>query len=193
LIHTLVLGQKLYIWCPNDQEVKPRVSFLENQEINLIIFDGRSIPNNSKIECQSSDVVVELFNVIKKAYPSAKINLLNDSNYYKKSDAGKITIKIGIAAYQAGFGTDVTVGVGTIGGNFSYGLVAKGQWNGITSYYAQIFNNRNNLAGKYEREIFKVESKSNIWGYKTAKVCLNSAFTEANQELLFFIDKSLME
>lgn len=186
-------GQKLYIWCPEQQEVKPRTGFLENQIVNLTIFDGRMIPVNSKVECQSDGIEAAIYNMFKEAYPSAKIILLKDSGYYKKAESGKITIKIGISAYQAGFGTDVTVGIGNIGGKFSYGLITNSKWNGITSYYAQIFDNRNNGDKKYDKAVSKVESKSNIWGYKTAKTCLNMSYAEANQDLLFFIDKSLME
>ena len=186
------LGQKLYVWCPEQPVVKQRIGFLDNQEINIIIFDGRSLPPKSKIECQSEDITNAIFNVVRTAYPSAKINLLKESDYYKKPETGKITLKIGIVAYQAGFGVDVTVGVGNIGGNFSYGLISKSEWNGITGYYAQIFDNRNSEK-KFVKEISKIESKSNIWGYKTAKTCLNTTFGEANQELLFFIDNSLME
>jgi hypothetical protein len=185
-------GQKLYVWCPDEQNVKPRIGFLENQEINILVFDGRTITKNSKVECESENVVQALSNYIRKAYPSAKINLLKNEAYYKKPEKGKITIKLAISAYHAGFGADISAGIGSVGGNFSYGVIPKGEWNGVTSYYVQIFDSRNEDK-KLVKEISEIASKPNMWGYKTAKVCLNTTYIQANQTLLFFIDNSLME
>lgn len=186
-------AQKLYIWCPTEQEVKPRTGFLENENISLVVFDGRSIPKNSRIECESLSVEPGLMEYIKKAYPSCKITRLSESEYYKKSELGKITIKIGIAAYQAGFGTDISIGIGSVGGKFSYGIFPKGEWNALTSYFVQIFDNRKTDEKKYSREISSVVSKSNMWGYKTARTCLFSSYDKSNQDLLSFVESSFME
>ncbi|MDN3581369.1 hypothetical protein [Mucilaginibacter flavus] len=192
-LNSFCKAQKLYIWCPTEQDAKPRTDFLENENVNIVVFDGRIIPKNSKIECESSSVDQALVEYIKKAYPSCKITTLNESDYYKKSEAGKITIKIGIAAYQAGFGTDISVGIGSVGGKFSYGIFPKGEWNGLTSYFVQIFDNRKVERKKYNKEINEVTSKSNMWGYKTARTCLFSSYDKANQTLLSFIESSFME
>ena len=193
LSHNFILAQKLYVWCPDEQNVKARTGFLEGQQINLVVFDGRTIPPKSKIECESSSVVEALANYIKKAYPSAKINLLGDEAYYKKPEANIITLKVAISAFHAGFGSDISVGIGSVGGSFSYGVFPKGEWNGLTSYYAQVFDNRNGTAKKDQKEIVELASKPNMFGYKTAKTCLNTTYIQANQKLLFFIDGLLME
>ena len=34
-------AQKMYVWCQKDQTPTPRKGFLENREIDLVIFDTR--------------------------------------------------------------------------------------------------------------------------------------------------------
>jgi len=186
-------AQKLYIWCPDQHNVKQRAGFLDKESVDLVIFDGRSIPSNSKVECKGTDVEQALKDFIQHVYPSCKLTVLPDSSYYKSSAPDRITIKIGIAAYQAGFGTDISVGIGSGGGKFSYGVFPKGEWNGLVSYYVQIFDNRNGGAKKMSKEVSSVTSKSNLWGYKTAKACLFTSYNRANIDLLSFIEDSLMQ
>ena len=166
---------------------------MKNQNVNVVIFDGRNIPSNSKIECDSHGVTDALKAYIGKVYPSSNIIILPDSTYYQPSTKGALTIKIGIAAYQAGFGTDISVGIGSVGGKFSYSVFPKGQWNGLVSYYVQIFDNRVDNKKKVSKEISEITTKSNVWGYKTARSCLYSSYDKANTELLSFIEDSLME
>jgi hypothetical protein len=186
-------GQKLYIWCPVTHEIIPHTGFLKNQDVNVVIFDGRNIPSNSKIECDSRGVTDALKAYIEKVYPSSNIKILPDSMYYQSSTKGVLTIKIGIAAYQAGFGTDISVGIGSVGGKFSYSVFPQGQWNGLVSYFVQIFDNRGDNKKKVSKEISEITTKSNLWGYKTARSCLYSSYDKANTELLSFIEDSLME
>lgn len=65
--------------------------------------------------------------------------------------------------------------------------------NGLVSYYVQIFDNRKEVQRKLSKEINEITSKSNMWGYKTAKSCLYSSYNKANQPLLSFIEDSFME
>jgi hypothetical protein len=128
-----------------------------------------------------------LFSQLKTAYPSAILVLQPESEYYKKPDDKLVLIKIGIAAYHAGFGTDISGGIGMVGGHFSTMVFPKGQWNAITAYYVQIF-----VAGRtITKEISNVSSKSNMWGYKSAKNALNECYNKSTGELLFFIDEQL--
>lgn len=201
LIFTLLISlttfacsaQKLYIWCPEFHEVKAHTGFLSSQDVNLVVFDGRTIPSNSRVECDGESVKQALAQYIQKIYPSCRINILSDSDYYKPSTQGKITIKIGIGAYQAGFGTDINVGIGSVGGKFSYGVFTQGKWNGLVSYYVQVFDNRREGSKKSSKEIAEVTSKSNIWGYKSGKDCLYASYDQANTELTNFIEDTLMQ
>ncbi|GHT64139.1 hypothetical protein FACS189451_11530 [Bacteroidia bacterium] len=191
-INLFAFGQKLYIWCPENPNIKPRVGFLQGQEVNIIIFDGRIIPEKSKVECSSEKVSQSLFDLLSTSYPSAKLIFLPEEKYYQKPDTNIVTIKIAISAYHAGFGRDISVGIGSVGGNFSYGVFPKGEWNALTSFYVQIFDNRNSKEKKDAKEISEIESKPNLVGYRTAKGCLNSSYVRAIQSLLFYIENYLM-
>lgn len=188
-----LFAQKLYVWCPKDQIAAPRQGFLENDTINLVVFDGRILTPKSKIECTPDEIINKLTGFIKQTYPSTIINVLNSGQYYKDPANNRITVKIGISAYHAAFGADVKVGIGSIGGNFSYGIFPEGKWNAVTAYTVLIYDYRNNSVIKKVKDILKTASRPNIGGFITAKNILNSTFIEANQEMLFFIDETLMK
>jgi hypothetical protein len=57
----------------------------------------------------------------------------------------------------------------------------------------KIYDFRNNNEIKKVKDIIKVASRPNTGGYITAKNILNSSYIEANQEMLFFIDETLMK
>jgi len=193
LFSQVAFSQKLYIWCPKDQLITPREGFLENEEIDLVIFDGRLLTKNSKIDCSASETIKSLAEFIIKTYPSAKINLLESKEYFKDPKANQLTIKIGIAAYHAAFGADVKIGIGSIGGQFAWGVIPEGKWNAVTGYNAMIYDYRNDKEEKIIKEIAKIASRPNTGGYITAKNILNKTYMEANQEFLFFIDSTLMK
>ena len=192
LSFNIVTAQKLYIWCPEPRDIKQHVGFLKNQDVNIVLFDGRNIPKNSKIKCDQLSLEQDLAAFLKSSYLSAKIEVLADSMYYNPSEKNKITIKIGIAAYQAGFGIDVNIGIGSVGGKFAYSVFPQGKWNGLVSYYVQIFDNRGDTNKKVSKEISEITSKANLLGYTTARSCLFASYDNANQELLSFIEDSLM-
>ncbi|MFV0156451.1 hypothetical protein OBK03_11835 [Empedobacter falsenii] len=166
---------------------------MSNQEIEIIIFDGRVISDKSKVECSSNDFINKLFNDIKKVYPSALVNIKGKEDYYSNPKKGIITIKIGISAFHSAFGTEVNTGIGVMGGNLNYSIFPSGKWNAVTNYYVKIYDERNNANSKYEKEILKVASKSNTGGYGSAKKILFQTYNEAIQDLLFFLDNSLMK
>ena len=188
-----LLAQKLYIWCPKEQLPTPRQGFLANDTIDLVIFDGRILTKSSKVECTPESTINKLVKFIKETYPAAIINPLNSSDYYKDPLKNRITIKIGISAYHAAFGADVKVGIGSVGGNISYGVIPEGKWNAVTAYAIKIYDYRNNIESKKTKDIYKIASKPNMGGYMTAKNILNTTYIEANQEMLFFIDETFMK
>jgi len=188
-----LFAQKLYVWCPQEQISIPRQGFLEKESVDLVIFDGRVLTKKSKVECSSENTIRALTEYIKLTYPSAIINVLTSEQYYKDPEVGRITIKIGISAYHAAFGADVKVGIGSVGGNFSYGVFPEGKWNAVTAYSIKIYDYRNNQEKRNTKDICKTASKPNMGGYRTAKSILNLTYMEANQEMLFFIDEILMK
>lgn len=192
LISSIFYAQKLYIFCPKEQIATSRPGFLESDSINLVIFDGRIITPDTKVDCTSEKTINHLAEFIQKTYPSPKWNVLTSSNYFKEPQSNRITIKIGISAYHAAFGADVKIGIGSLGGNFSYGVFPEGKWNAVTSYSVKVFDLRQNKEIKHTKDIYKTASKSNVGGYVSAKNILNTTYIQANQELLFFIDEVLM-
>lgn len=184
-----VQAQKIYIWCPENFQVKPRIGLMEKDTINVVFFDGRSIPKKNKIECTSDQLFQAILSQLESAYPSTILKMLPETEYYKRPlNANNILIKIGVAAYHSGFGTDISGSIGLVGGQFSSMVFPKGQWNAITAYYLQVFK-----AGVVaSKEISNLSSKPNMWGYKSAKNALNDTYNKSNQELLFFLDQELM-
>lgn len=167
--------------------------FLENEEIDIVIFDARLLTEKSKVECTPEETTKALSDFIKNSYPSAKLNLIDSKEYFKDPKPNRITIKIGIAAYHAAFGADIKVGIGSIGDKFVWGVIPEGKWNAATGYNAIIYDYRENKELKVIKEIAKVASKPNMGGYITAKNILNTTYMEANQDLLFFIDNTFMK
>lgn len=190
---SFVKAQKLYIWCPIESNIIERTKALENIEIDVIIFDGRIISTKSKVECSSESLSNKIFDAIKKAYPSAKVNLLSNELYYSSPRENAITIKIRISAYHSAFGVEVNTGIGVMGGNLSYGIFPSGKWNAVTNYYLKLYDERNDGNLKFEKEILRISSKGNTGGFTTAKNILSQTYNESIQELLFFLDSSLMK
>lgn len=188
-----LFAQKLYIWCPKDQIPTPRQEFLANDTIDLVLFDGRILTPNSLVRCTSEKTTSQLADFIKMTYPSAIINILSSNLYYNDPTKNRITIKIGISAYHAAFGADIKIGIGSVGGKFSYGIIPEGKWNAATAYAVKIYDYRNSSEFKRTKDIYKIASKTNLNGYFTAKSLLNTTYIEANQELLFFIDETFMK
>lgn len=186
-------SQKIYVWCPDEQNIQSRVGFLENEQVNIVVFDSRIIPKKHKIECTSANIIRSISENIQKAYPNAHINVLDENEFHKKSVDSIVTIKINISAYHAGFGRDIDVAIGNVGGAFSYAVIPKGKWNGITRFNISVFDNRKESKKKYDKEIVEIESKPNLFGYKSARDCLESTYTTVIQRTLSFIDNCLME
>jgi len=186
-------SQKLYVWCQKEQIPTPRKGFLADKEIDLVVFDGRIMTPKSKIECSSDSIINSLARLIKNTYPSAKINVLSGEDYYKNPKDSIVTIKIAISAYHAAFGADVKVGIGNVGGEFSWGAIPEGKWNAVTGYSVKIYDYSNGDKVKRNKDIGKIASRPNTGGYRTAKNILNSTYIEANQEMFFFIDECFME
>lgn len=186
-------AQKLYVWCPRDLTTTPRQSFLENDTLDVVIFDGRILNAKSKIECTPEETASKMIKFIKETYPSAIINVLAPSLFYKDPTPKRVTIKIGISAFHAAFGADVKVGIGSVGGNFSYGIFPEGKWNAVTAFAVKVYDYRNNKETKNTKDILRTAARPNTGGYITAKNILNTSYIEASQEMLFFIDESLMK
>lgn len=175
------------VYIPKQMAVSQRVGFLNKDVVDLAIFDGRVDKE------KSTELKTQIVNQIIKTYPSANFNLVDEGRFYLDAQPNRITIKITVAAYSSGFGSKMTVGIGSVGGQFSYGIIPESKWNGITGFSINIYDYRKNTGTKSAKDIGKLVSKPNLGGYKTAKSALDESYKAAMQELLFFIDNSLMK
>ncbi|SFC07670.1 hypothetical protein SAMN05421747_10426 [Parapedobacter composti] len=180
-------AQKHYVWCPDEVEVKSRTGMAEGAEVGLVVYDGRVISKKGKIECSSEEVTSAIAQLLEKVYPSIRFVILNESAYYKQATDDRPTLKIGLSAYHAGFGVDVSTGVGIVGGSFAAMAFPKGEWNAATAIYLQFEDGETST----EKEISNVASRPNMLGYKSARKGLQESYEKSIQQLLFFLDKEL--
>ena len=193
LICVCMNAQKIAVFPVEDYSAPAREGFMEGESVNLIVFDARSLPQKSKIECSSEEVIKSLSSIIMKAYPSANINVLPSSQYYKNAADSLITIRIAINAYQAGFSNALNGTVGSIGGALSFGLSTDGKWHGVTGYNVIIDDKRGGEPKRYTDSMSAEEAHSNTMGFTTAKKCLTASFMQATDKMLVFIDSSLLQ
>ncbi len=175
------------VYVPETTPLSPRTGFLNGEEVDVVIYDGRLDKE------ASSELVMRISDDFRNSFPSAKIKLLPESDYYKESLPGRITIKVGISSYTAAFGSRVSLSVGSFGGTFFYGIMPEGVWNGVTGFSVNLFDKRNNQNTKSSQNIGKVVSMSNLMGYSTAKQALFQSYAVVMNETANFIENSLMK
>src|SRR5690606_41174499 len=94
LINSVALAQKLYVWCPNDLDIVPRVEVLKYDTLKVAFFDARILSKKSKLECSSNALQNSILIEIQKAYPNAVI--INDNRIYHTKQSKHNVLKIGI-------------------------------------------------------------------------------------------------
>ena len=187
---SFIQAQKLYTWCPSQAPIAPRGGFLKGQQINLVFFDARAFTKKSKVECESQQFLDEITSTIKRAYPSAEIKVLGSDSYWEDAAPNTVTMKIAISAHHAAFGANVSVGIGSVGGEFSWGVMPEGKWNALTGFRVELIDNRNQ-SRTTQRVIQKMESRPNMGGYRTARNALDVTFSGAIGDMVFLIDEAL--
>jgi len=174
-------------YAPSQTSTTPRTGFLVSDQIDVVFFDSRS-EKDASAEVQNS-----ILEHLRRTYPSANFQKINSSEYFSSPENGKITLKINVAGYNAGFGVESTSGIGSINGQpFVFSGVADGKWNGLTGLGVMLYDYRDG-EDKYTKEISDVVSKPNTGGYSTARNALQSSFQNVMNGLASFLDQSLME
>lgn len=174
-------------YAPSQTSTTPRSGFLENERIDVVFFDSRS-EKDASAKVQNS-----ILEHLEKTYPAANFQKINSSEYFSSPENGKITLKINVAGYNAGFGVESTSGIGSINGQpFVFSGVADGKWNGLTGLGVILYDYRDG-EDKYTKEISDVVSKPNTGGYSTARNALQSSFQNVMNSLASFLDQSLMQ
>ena len=161
-------AQKLYVWCPKDQEIHPKVAALNGVKVNLLITDERKFGHRVRSKCTSDDLIADLASVIRQTYPSAMFTI---SSELAKPEKGIVDIEIKILQYAARF--------------------YPAMWNANTEYSVKIVDDRTGMAIEKSMDIPAYRNFFNLNGYFTAKSNLNKTYAEANADLLNFIYETL--
>ena len=193
IVSVVAVNAKTFVFPVKNYTTPVRHGFLDEQKINLVLFDARSLPKNAKIEYSSEELLKEVSNLIVNTYPNAEINVLPSNMYYKAAKDSIITIRIAINGYHAAFGAEINVGLGSIGGNSSYDFSTRGEWNGVTAYNISIDDKRGTEPLKYKDNVSGTDSAPNMGGYNSARKCLTNSFIQATDKLFSFIDSVFME
>lgn len=149
-------AQKLYIWDPPQIEVSKRNGFHKEKTVYIAVNDGRLPSKKVKTNTTSENVVQSFITAIQSAYPNVKFAIKD--NYFEKDTTKMPLINLTISAYQAGFGTEVSTGIGVIGGNIGLAVFPQGKCNAITALYCDVVDGEK----KVSKDIHSVSSRDNI-------------------------------
>lgn len=142
-----------------------RTNFLVGETIALSVVDNR-------LEKEKSAEMIELFTTqLAKYYPSAKLDITQQNKSNFSNDEKIIYIGLNISEYTAEF--------------------ADATWHGKIEFSVKLIDNRANMRITFGKNIGRLISKFNLWGYKTAEASLVKSFNDAMQELIQFLDESL--
>lgn len=142
-----------------------RTNFLVGETIALSVVDNR-------LEKEKSAEMIELFTTqLAKYYPSAKFDITQQNKANFSNNEKIIYIGLNISEYTAEF-VDAT-------------------WHGKIEFSVRLIDNRANMKIIFDKNMGKLTSKFNLWGYKTAEASLVKSFNDAMQELIQFLDESL--
>ncbi|MEI2271878.1 hypothetical protein OHD16_06960 [Sphingobacterium sp. ML3W] len=173
-------SQKLYEWKP------PTVNFVIRNDVSfkdtlfLIVKDRRVKPEKLNTDTDSEQITSTIVNDIKKSFPRV---VIIDRSTPKE---GSCNVLINLASYGAGFGTEISAGVGIVGGNLGSFVFPKGKWNAITALTSTILKPNT----KESKDFSSVSSKDNIWGYKSSRKALEETYSSTINQLLLFIEDS---
>lgn len=162
-------GNKMYVWCPPEEVIIPKIGLLKGCNINLVVTDKRNMSSKTRDKCSSEDLVAAVTNLVKATYPSAKIKVVPESA--SPIEKNKVTIEVDIVAYYATFSTAT--------------------WHATTGYSVTISDSRKEKVTEQSKNIIKERSFFNAIGFTTAKSNLNKTYIEANDDLLNFISNNV--
>lgn len=177
-----VLSQKLYEWKPPVVNFAIRNEISINDTVFLIIKDRRIHPEKIKSDTDSRQILSSIISDIKRSFPNV---LIIDKLRAKE---GKLNILINLSSYSAGFGTEISAGIGIIGGNIGSFIFPKGKWNAITAFTCTIIKSNK----KESKDFSNVSSKDNLWGYKSSRKALEETYSSTINQLLLYIEDSLI-
>ena len=164
---TTVIAQKLYVWCPLEQDIHPNAAMLSGVKVNLTITDERKFGKRVRSKC-TSDLIADLVSVIRQTYPSANFHVSTEEG---KPEKGVVGIEIKLLEYSARF--------------------TPAMWHATTEYSVKITDGRQEPQTEKSLDIPKDRSFFNLNGFSTAKHNLSKTYAEANADLLNFISETI--
>ncbi len=172
-------------FAPPGPVVQPRQGMLSATTLRIAIYDAR--PDTSEFSA-ISDTLAEAFRM---AYPSAHVVTVPPDSVYADATPGAVTVRVALAAYVADFGRKISPAIGSVGGTFVIGVIPEGVWNGLAGFVVTVIDRRAATASSKTASISKLVSKSNTFGYKTAREALEESFRQTVADVLLFVDASV--
>jgi hypothetical protein len=141
------------------------------------VIDNRELPEKSKINFSSEELVNFVFDAICKSFPNAKVIATNG----EKKCSNKTLFKIHIKVYCAIFNAKITAK-----DLFLSPIITGGssKWYGTTQYFVETIDERK------EGDIIEFlgeDSKKNSMGYSTAKKVLTNSFQTATENMINYL------
>jgi hypothetical protein len=167
---------KMYIWEPNEYETKSVSHYTDT--LYLSVIDDRELPEKSKINFSSEELVNYVFDAVCKSFPNAKVISTND----EKNCSNKTLFKIHIKVYCAIFNAKITAK-----DLFLSPIITGGssKWYGTTQYFVETIDD--SKGKKDVLEFLGEDSKKNSMGYSTAKKVLTNSFQTATENMINYL------
>lgn len=125
-------------WCPEEQIISPMNGFLEDKQIDLLIFDVRDTKKYI-VTCTGGSIKKNLIRLIKETYTSPTIKVLAGEDPSAEPEENKATIKIGILDYHVvASGAQHKEKMLSTEGHSLPEDFSEDRWKAITSYSVEI-------------------------------------------------------
>ena len=174
------------VYVPAATPLSPREGFLRDEDVNLVIYDGRTYREGS------AELTARIADDFRTAFPSVKLTVLPETAYYEQPRPGRITIRIGISTYAAAFGSGVSSSIGKFGGKFYYGSLPENVWNGITGFSVTISDRRPGRDRDDSENIGKVMSMATTMGAAPAQMALSRSYAYVMKSVAGYVENVLM-
>lgn len=183
-----LFSQSLFAWCPDEQIISPKNGFLENKKIDLYIYDSRPSGEKATIKCNGERISKNLIRLLNETYTSADMNIITDKDYFVKPQVNRITIKIGIEKYYVGMDTGVDHQTQHNKKSFMADESKEEGWKAVVGYSLEVIDVTKDEKYEVTDTIFKSYISPKTEDYGVAKDILNKTFSEANRDLIIFLD-----
>jgi len=181
-------AQRIRVPEPKEIGITIKPDFLKGEKVNVLIYDGRILPDNVIDDYETDKITQNVFNYLRNTFTSITFTRLDKSQLYDKPTTKELFLKIRIINFQVSFGGTKVVSV--ISGNGA-AVGMSGEWNALVSYSVVILDNRTDQK-TYKTEIQEISSGPTMTTIGiTAKNLMTKSYAKASQSLVNFIEDSL--